>query len=263
MSTLSDILDFQNLLGFLLILFRVLGVFLAAPLLGNRAIPSVFTISFSFILSVLLFPVVKFEPMEGVHSDLMILQYVLQEVTIGVIIGFVAAIVFAAVQAAGEIFGIKLGFSIAQIIDPSNNGSSSVFGSFYVILGALIFLYLNGHHAIIAATVQSFHILPIGDGFVLSRDLILSDYVVKMTVVAIQMAAPVIVVLTLLSLIFGFITKLSPQMNIYFNVGFIIGPVLGLITIMVTLPLFRVLMTNLTLGLEADLVRALTALKGV
>lgn len=262
MSSLYDILSFDNLLGFLLVLLRILGVFLAAPLLSHRAVPKVFVLAFSFVLSAVVFPLVKFQPMEGVHSDLMILQYVIQEVTIGVLIGFVAAMIFAAVQAAGELFGVKLGFSIAQIIDPSTSGSASIMGTFYVLIGALLFLYLNGHHSVILATMQSFHLLPLGKGFEITANLVLVDYIVKLCVIAIQMAAPILVVITLLSLIFGFITKMSPQMNIYFNVGFILGPVIGMITILLTLPLFRVLMTNLTMELESDLVRALAALKG-
>ncbi|TVQ76235.1 MAG: hypothetical protein EA369_10300 [Bradymonadales bacterium] len=262
MSSLYDIIAFENLLAFLLVLFRVLGVFLAAPILGNRAIPPMFTICFSLALSFLILPVISLPEVSNAASDLMILQLVVQEVTIGVMIGFVAAAIFAAVQAAGELFGIKLGFAMATIVDPSTQGSASILGSFYVILGGLIFLYLNGHHAILLATVKSFQLLPLGEGFEMLSGGIFVDFVVKLVVVAIQISAPVVIVLTLLALIFGFITKMSPQMNIYFNVGFILGPLLGLTTIILTLPLFRMLMVTLTTEFESDLVQLLTALKG-
>jgi len=263
MSSLYDILEFERLLGFLLVLFRILGVLLVAPILGNRSIPPIFMICFSLILTLMLFPIVPIDSVLGVNSELLILKLVLQEVTIGVLIGFAAAVVFAAVQSAGELFGIKLGFSIAQIIDPSNMGSASILGSFYVIIGALMFLYLNGHHSIIQATVESFNILPLGQGFQAASGFTVADLVVKLVVVAVKMAAPILIVLTLLALIFGFITKMSPQMNIYFNVGFVLGPVIGMITMILTLPLFRMLMTNLTGELEGDLVQVLRALKGV
>lgn len=258
----GSLFQIGKIVSFLLILFRVLGVFLAAPLLGNRSTPMSLQIGFSIVISFLVLPFVEFNNAELLSSDVFLVRCIIQEVTIGVLIGFASAVLFSAIQCAGDILGIKIGFSIATIIDPSNNGSSGVLGSLYILLGALMFLYLNGHHLIIKSLVDSFFYIPLGEGFRLEAGAALGDMVAKVLIVSIKIAAPVVIVLTLLNLIFGFITKLSPQMNIYFNIGFILGPILGIFTLILSLPLFRVIMTNLTTDFGPELIRLVRELKG-
>lgn len=260
---LTDWIQLDKLVTFLLILFRVAGVFLVAPLLGNRAVPMQVQLAISVTLAILLFPLLNFQQPQALTSDLYLAQLIFQEVTIGVIIGFVAAVMFAAISVAGEIFGMKVGFAIAQIIDPANEGSSGLLTSLYTLLGGMIFLYLDGHHVIIQALVDSFKLIPLGDGINLSIGTTINEFMVRIFAIGIKIAAPVMVVMTLLYIAFGLITKLSPQLNIYFNVGFILGPVIGLVTLAVSLPLFRYLMTSLTNELGSDLVITLRALKGI
>lgn len=261
-TEIVNLIRVESLVTFLLILFRVAGVLLAGPILGNRNIPAPYQIAFAFMISALLLPQIHFEPGAILASNLLLFQVIAIEVTIGVLIGIVAMVIFSAIQSAGEIVGMKIGFSIANVIDPANQGSSSLFASFYVILGALLFLHLDGHHALIEALVQSFRVIPVGEGFNVMAGLEISDKVAELLVVAIKISAPIIIVLTLLNFIFGLLTKISPQMNIYFNVGFIIGPVLGLITIIFSLPLFRILITNLTEGMTPELFDFVREMKG-
>jgi flagellar biosynthetic protein FliR len=259
----SELFNIQIVISFLLILFRVMGVFLAAPLLGNQSIPVTVKLAISIILSLLVLPYAKVESPLLVSSSLYLIQCILIEVSIGVMIGFAAAILFAAIQSAGEFIGMKIGYSIATVIDPSNSGSSGIIGSLFVLLGGVIFLYLNGHHVILKTLVDSFRLIPLTHGFDLSSGLQLGAFVSKILITGIKIAAPVLIVITLLNLSFGFITKLSPQMNIYFNIGFIVGPILGILTLMLSLPLFRVLVMNLTTELEPDLIQLVRQLKGV
>jgi len=259
---LNDFVSIDSVLRFLLILFRVAGMFMVAPMLGNKSVPSQVQVIFSVMLAIVLLPFVPFHNPLAIRSNLYLIQLIIQEVTIGVVIGFAAALIFSAVQVAGEIFGMKIGFSIAKIIDPSNQGSSGILTSLYTLFGGLLFLYLNGHHVIISALVDSFRYIPLGSSISFGVAPVLSSLVVKIFAIGIKISAPVIVVMTLLYLSFGFITKLSPQMNIYFNVGFILGPILGIFTLILSLPLFRVLMTNLTNDMGFDLIKVIRALKG-
>lgn len=263
MTNWTEFFQVSTVVTFLLVLFRVIGVFFVAPLLGNKSVPASFQISFSIVLSFLLLPFIKMDTSNLLSSDVYLIKCVIQEVTIGVLIGFAASILFSAIQCAGEILGIKIGFSIATIIDPSNNGSSGIVGSLYIIIGALIFLYLNGHHVIIKSLTDSFFFLPLGDGINIAGSIGLANLLGKILIIAVKIAAPVMIVVTLLNLIFGFITKLSPQMNIYFNIGFIVSPVLGITTLMLSLPLFRMMMAGLTSDMGPDLIRLVKDLKGI
>lgn len=246
------------------VIARISGVFISAPLFSNRAVPARVKIAFVIVLSLILLPIV---PQHQLHldfkSDLAIISILLVEVTIGLVLGFVAYLVFAAVQTAGELIGMQLGLGIATIFDPANEGSAGIVTSLYVILGALMFLALDGHHLIVAGLVRSFEAAPLGNGLNLVSSEHLSAILSKSFASALQITIPLLVVSTVMNIVFGFITKLSPTMNIYFNTGFIIGPALGLVILMLSLPLFRVIFTQLTEGMEPEMIRTIRTMKGM
>jgi flagellar biosynthetic protein FliR len=260
--TLQQIISVNQIVMFILVLTRLTGVFLISPLLSNRSVPERVKIPLIVMISIILMPVVAKSKPITLTNHIQLLIFIFEELTIGLIIGFVASLTFSAIQIAGEIFGSNIGYSIATILDPSTESDIGVLSTLYMVLGALFFLYLNGHHMILAAVGKSFQVLPLGGGFSVSVAYSLSVLVEKVFVMSIQIAAPVVVVITILNLMFGLITKISPQMNIYFNVGFIIGPIIGISVLILSLPLFRMLMGNMIEGLNDDLLRTLQQLKG-
>ncbi len=246
-----------------LIMARVSGVFIAAPLLGNHAVSPRIKIPFVIMTSLILLPMVPKAPdLMLIKSDLAMISFLVVELTIGFLLGLVAFVVFSTVQVAGEIFGLQGGLGMATIFDPANEGSAGVMTILYVIMGSFIFLYLNGHHLILGGLFRSFAIVPLGAGFPVSPDLGLVDVITKSFAIAIQISVPMLVVMTILNVVFGFLTKLSPSMNIFFNAGFIITPIVAIITLMMSLPLFRVLFSQFTEGLEPELLRMLRHMQG-
>lgn len=256
------ILDIASIVKFFFILFRVGGVFIVSPLLSNRSVPAPVKLCIIIFLSLLLMPAVGSYPSSAINSLWAMAVIVLQELSIGFIIGFAASLIFSAIQFAGEIFGLQMGFSMASILDPASLGESSVITSFYIILGGLFFLYLDGHHLILTALIKSFQALPLGNPFSVMVAYSLSDLVTKLFIFSIQIASPILVVIAVLNVMFGLISKLSPSMNIYFNVGFIIGPLVGFSVLILSLPLFRVLVFQMTERMEGDLLMVIRAMKG-
>lgn len=258
-----DWFSVQQITTFMLIFTRIGGVFLVSPLLSNRSVPNRVKVPLILMMSFLLFPFLVATKSVQFTNHIALLAAILEELTIGVVIGFSASLVFSSVLAAGELFGMQIGYSIATILDPSQEANAGVLTTLYIVLGALLFLYLEGHHVLLRALTKSFEILPLAKGFNLQFGFGLSELVQKMLIVAIQMSAPVLVVLTILNLIFGLLTKLSPQMNVYFNIGFIVGPIVGIGVLIVCMPLFRFLMLQMTEGLGPQLLKTIHELKGV
>lgn len=259
----NDLIHIEALIEFLLIFFRVGGLFIISPLLGNRALPSTVKIAISIMISLLLLPLVDYSNPLAQQSNLFLGLLILEQVTIGIVVGYCATILFDVVRSAGEVFGVKVGFAMANLVDPANEGSAGILASLYVLLGGIIFLYLNGHHILISAILESFKILPIGEGFNFDFSTPFLLLVAKFFAMVIKISAPILIVLTILNIIFGLITKLSPQMNIYFNVGFILGPVTGIIILMATLPLLRIFMENMVADLRPELITVIRSLKGI
>lgn len=257
LSTISP----NQIVTFVLVLSRVSGIFMMSPLLSNRSVPDRVKIPLIVIMSLLLIPAIHSYKMVSVSNHIQLLVYIFEELTIGLILGFVASLIFSTIQIAGEIFGMNIGYSIATILDPSTESDIGVLSTLYMVMGALFFLYLDGHHVILSAVGKSYDILPAGSGFNLQIGYGILPLIQKVLVMAIQISAPVLVVITILNLIFGLITKISPQMNIYFNVGFIIGPIIGIFVLSLSLPLFRFLMNQLIGGLGQELLRTIHQLK--
>ena len=251
----------ERILVLLLIVVRVGGVFAMAPLFGNRSSPKMLKISLIFICSLLIFPLISFPAPIAIKTHLDLILAVIQELIIGISLGFVSYLILATIQTAGELMGIQMGFSIASIFDPNLQDSTTIIASFCIVLGSCLFLYLNGHHLILTALVRSFEILPLYAGIDIKNGTELIRLITGMFVVAIQISAPFLVVMTLLTFIFGLITKLSPQMNIYFNIGFIAGPILGLVVLLISLPLFRMLIGGMTEEMGRDSIRIVQELK--
>lgn len=256
------ILDMGSILKFVLISFRVGGVFVLSPLLSNRSVPTRVKILLVIFMSFLLMPLAhKFNSNPNISiGALMVLVF--QELSIGFIIGYAVSIIFSAIQMAGDLFGLQMGFSMATIIDPASQNDSGVITSFYVIMGGLFFLYLDGHHTILNALGQSFKLLPLGNGFHEAVGYKLTDLMSQMIMFAIQIASPLLVVITVINIMFGLVSKLSPQMNIYFNIGFIIGPLVGFAILLITLPLFKVLIFSMVETMNGDVIKVMQSMKG-
>ncbi len=256
-----DLVGIREVVGFFLIATRLSGVFLLSPLLSNRSVPNQLKIPLVLMLSLILMPAVPQTRLE-VTNHIQLLIYLFEEFTIGLTLGFVASFIFSTVTVAGEIFGMQIGYGIATILDPTTEQDTGVLTTLYIVLAALFFLYLDGHHIILSSVAKSYQVLPLAGGIDLNAGKSIFPLAQSMLVFAIQIAAPIVVVVTVLNLIFGLITKISPQMNIYFNVGFIVGPLIGVLVLMLSIPLFKVIMFKMTENLSEELLLTIRNLKG-
>lgn len=245
---------------FLLILFRVAGMMMTTPVLSNRAIPEKVRVAISLFLSVGLFAVVPLPDRALPTTTLETALLVAREVAIGVVTGFVALLVIASVQIAGQYIGVKMGFGIANMIDPATQSSVSEVATFYTLLAALLFLSLNGHHIVIDALAASFGVLPVGAlNFPATIGMRLSAVMVVAFQVAFKMAAPIFIAVMLTNLVSGIIAKSAPQMNVFFSVGFIVTILGGIVLVGASLPVFRFLLTEFVRDIDVITVRVLQA----
>ena len=224
-----------NITSFLLILTRISTIIFIMPFFGSRNIPTMVKIALSFILSFILFPVVKSEVI--VPANIFIyLSLIIKEIAVGLIIGFVCLLIFASAQLGGHLVDIQMGYAIMNIVDTQQGIQISLIGQFCYILMTLVLLVVNAHHLIISALFQSFEIVPLST-FTLSN--ILRDGILRfssdMFIIALKIAAPAFAVIFLAEVAMGFIARTVPQMNI-FLVGFPLRIALGLFMLSISIP---------------------------
>jgi len=243
---------------FVLVLFRIGGLLLTAPILCSRNLPIQLKVGFAGLLSLLVVPMI--DPVHGaLPANLgVFLLAVLAESALGMILGFAASLLFAAVQLAGALMDQELGFSLANVIDPISNEQVSVLGQFKLLLATAVFLALDAHHVLVTAVVDSFRLVPLyGFRFTGTLAQRVGDGLVgDMFDIAVRLAAPTIVSMFLATLALGFLARAVPEMNV-FILGFSARIGIGLAMILLGVGVFAAVFAGLAGGTGA-LLRDLT-----
>lgn len=219
---------------FLFPLFRISAFFMVVPLIGTRLVPIRVRLSFAIAVSLVVMPLLPPLPsVDGLSFSLYIM--IAEQVLIGFSLGFFVQILFQVVVLGGQIISYQMGLGFASISDPTNGISVVVLSQFYLMMTMLLFLSMNGHLVLIDVIVDSFRILPVGEGTVSTA--VLEKIVLSgswLFAAATLMALPAIIALLIVNFAFGIMTKAAPQLNI-FAIGFPFTMVFGIFIVWVSL----------------------------
>ena len=139
------------------------------------------------------------------------------EVVIGLAMGLALSLVFTGAQWAGEMITQQLGLSLSEVYDPATGGAASSLGHLYWLMAIVVFMAVNGHHALLQGVAGSFTAIPVmtfpsgGGGAVVT---VLVSLLGSMTGLAIQLAAPVFVTMLIVDLALGMVTRTMPQIGV-------------------------------------------------
>lgn len=233
----------QQAIAFILILVRVSGLFILAPVFGEQDLSTVVKVALAIILSIVLLPVAPLvSAMPPVTSVWGLLGLAFGELLVGVTIGMFFRFIFHGVLMAGAMIGYQIGFMFANLFDTNLNEQISVISRFWYLVAMLLFLSIDGHHLVINALAESYQVIPPGqagiDGSFAEAAIRYSAYAF---VLAIKIAAPVTICLFLTDVALGTIAKTIPTMNVFF-VGFPIKIAVGLLVMAMSMPMFAYVM---------------------
>lgn len=224
-----------EVLGFLLVVCRVGGLFVLAPGFSASMIPSRIKLMLAMALSLALMPIAvhgQTVPLDaGAYAMLM-----LKELGVGLIFAFPMALVGAAVQAGASLLDTLIGFSFSSILDPVNNQQTAILGQFYSLFAVLVLLMSGGDHIMIEGLGASYRALPITAyphiGALTSGAL---NAFAQVWVIGLEIAAPVLVALVITDAAIGLVSRAVPQMNV-FVVGMPAKILVGMTVVAATLP---------------------------
>lgn len=214
MEHVSDI--FRQIPLFVLVLFRIGGIFLTAPFFGHDSIPIRIKVAITFFFTLVIFPTV---PMAhgNLPSDLVSFGFVAaKETAVGAVMGFLASALFMIFLLAGEVVDRQIGLDFAAILSPTTQFGSSLTGMLYYLTAIMIFLSLNGHHWLIKTVAFSYRIVPIG-GFSYTAKLMnkIMESFASFFGAGIKMAAPFIIIAILILIVVGIVLKITQQTNLF------------------------------------------------
>lgn len=249
-------IDESTIVAFVLVLTRLSGLFLTAPLFSQTRVPQTVRMAAVAVVALVLLPLAG-RPTDPDPTLVTLVLWVGRELMVGAIIGLGATFLMAAVGTAGQIIGFQMGLTYAGAVDPQFNTQMSPVAELQSLFAMLIFLLAEGHQHLLRAVALSFRLVPAGTfslGETSLNHLIVASG--GLFVVALQIAAPVVVLLVLTDLALGLMTRFIPQMNVLV-VGAPLKIGVGLLMLTVTAPLVGHLLTNLFSGLDARLLKLL------
>lgn len=228
----------NDILNIILASFRIGAMITAMPVLGMSSYP----VSLKAILALMLgASLVKFMgplPDKLFYHNEVLALVVMREIGIGLFIGLCARLSFAVVSMSLEYASIQMGFSMANIFDPSSFSQVTVLGQLGMIMTVLIFFTANMHHDFFILIAKSYTTFPIGmpDFNLSSMTSTFIAFVKKVFDLSLRISMPVIVVMLIIHTVLGIIAKAAPQMNLFFNVAIIVNVVVGIILTMMMMP---------------------------
>jgi flagellar biosynthesis protein FliR len=225
----------QQVAGFMLVIARIAPLFLVAPMFSSKIIPGRVKGLAAVGLAVGIAPLATAD--EKIPLDVMSMGAIAaKELMIGLAFAFSIAVLFAAVSAAGALLDTLIGFSFGALVDPVSGTNSSVLGQLYSLVGVAIFIAINGDAWVIQGLYRTYELVPLVDApSVASMVGGVQEAFSGIFVAALEIAAPVVLAVTLTDAAFGVVSRVVPQLNV-FAVGFPAKVTVGLLVLGVSLP---------------------------
>lgn len=223
---------------FILVVSRLSGLFLLAPVFSSPLIPGRIKAMALLALSLCMTPMVAHETTKVPTTAIDLGTAIVVQTLIGLALGFAVSVIFAAVQTGASLIDMSIGFSLANIIDPSTNTHVSIFSSFYTMVATLSFLAINGHYWLLTGFVRSFNAIALDEIPNFNKLFAgVEEVFLQLFAIAFQIAAPILVTLLLADVVLGVIARVVPQMNVFF-VGIPLKIGVGLAAVIITIPSF-------------------------
>lgn len=210
-----DLVPRELLIGWMLVFLRCGGLFAVFPMFSAQTVPVRLRTALGAFMALLLAPTLPM-PSSIPANIWNLVGLMASEVGVGLLLGFVTRLVFFGLEVAGGIIGNEMGLSLPLSMDAAGGGQSTVPGAVLYYLGIVLWLGLDLHHWLLAAFQRTYELLPVG-GVVL-REAVLVEVLHRCTQlfgIALQIAAPILAVSFIISLIFSVLGRSVPQMNVF------------------------------------------------
>lgn len=205
------ILDWQQYLSAgVLVLIRLSGLMVFAPLFSSAAIAPRIKAAFVIAMTALLAPVVGAVPNAHAVLDM---QAVLGELGVGLVFGISLSLLMEALTFAGTILGLQFSFSLVNLMDPNSMIETEALGQFLNWLGLLVIIGAGLDRTLIAGVVRSFCVVPVGQAVMQAKTgAAIAMMAGGIFLAGLQLAAPVLAASLTVEVAVALVSRLAPQL---------------------------------------------------
>ncbi|MBC7563850.1 MAG: flagellar biosynthetic protein FliR [Gemmatimonadaceae bacterium] len=240
-AAMPELLTAAGAATFILLVARIGGLVLIAPIFAAKAVPMKLRTALLVIFSLVLLPVAR------AHAEVapvLTPLTMLSETIIGFGLGLGSAIVIAGASAAGDMVSVQMGLAGASVLDPMTNIQVPVMGQFMTAFATLLLFASGGHLVMLSGLGDSLDVLPIGSVPDLGAGLLaMSKLGGQVLMFGVMFSAPVMAATMLTNVALAILTRAAPQLQII-TVAFPLQIMAGLFTMAAALSLISVWFTG-------------------
>jgi flagellar biosynthetic protein FliR len=200
-----------------LVFARVGAMLMLLPGIGESMVPPRMRLSFAFLLTLMLLPVVGagVPPLAATVSG--VAGVVIKELLIGLMIGAILRLFMSSLAVAGEIVSLQTTLSFAQTAAPGQAQPSTSLATFLGLMGLVLIFATDLHQMFLGAIVQSYTVFPFHRAIPLADAGQLAVQTVGRSFsLGLQLAAPVVVFSLIFNIATGLVGRVMPQFQIFF-----------------------------------------------
>jgi flagellar biosynthetic protein FliR len=221
--------------AFLLSFSRIGAMVMLLPALGEITVPARVRLTLALVLTAVILPLHRADYALDLRAFGPVLQMLGQEMLVGVVLGLVARLTIASLQIAGSVVAQQMGLGFVTAVDPTQGQQGAIIGNFLGVLGITLIFATDLHHLVIAALNDSYTVFRPGD-IPLAGDVakLMTGTVASAFRIGIQLSAPFLVFGLLFNLGLGVLSRLMPQMQVFF-VGMPLSILVGFLILILVL----------------------------
>jgi flagellar biosynthesis protein FliR len=213
--------------AFMLSFARIGSMVMLLPGLGELTVSPRVRLTIALVLTAVILPLHRNDYQMDLRAFGPVLLTLGEEILIGIVLGLLARLTIASMQIAGSIIAQQMGLGFVTAVDPSQGQQGMIVGNFLGVLGITLIFATDMHHMVIAALNDSYVLFKPGD-VPLFGDIasILTTTVSGAFRIGVQLSAPFLVFGLLFNVGLGVLSRLMPQMQVFF-IGLPLSIILG------------------------------------
>ncbi len=221
--------------AFLLTFARIGTMVMLLPGLGELTVSPRVRLTIALVLTAVILPLHRADYQLDLRAFGPVVLVLIQELLVGAVLGLTARLTISALQVAGTVAANQMGLGFVTAVDPTQGQQGMLVGNFLAVLGVTLIFATDLHYLVIAALNDSYTLFRPGEVPIMGDAAnLLTSTVASAFRIGVQLAAPFLVFGLLFNLGLGVLSRLMPQMQVFF-VGMPLSILVGFLILMLVL----------------------------
>jgi len=221
--------------AFMLVFARIGTMVMLLPGLGELTVSPRVRLTIALVLTAVILPLHRSDYQLDLRAFGPVVLVLIQELLVGAVLGLTARLTISALQVAGTVAANQMGLGFVTAVDPTQGQQGMLVGNFLAVLGVTLIFATDLHYLVIAALNDSYTLFRPGEVPIMGDAAnLLTGTVASAFRIGVQLAAPFLVFGLLFNLGLGVLSRLMPQMQVFF-VGMPLSILVGFLILLLVI----------------------------